>query len=215
LIWRVARAVRACGFAKETGAQLVGRDLSSVAIERATERLAGLGMEERAEFAQGSFEQTGLASASADAVMTVDALQYAPSKRRALAGVARVLRPGGRFGLVAFELDEGRVGGLDFWDDPIGDYRPLLEQAGFEIVSYEQTPNWEEQVAAGFGAIVAERETLQSRTWPRRYRGNGAGSFCHARNCGPTSATSLHTRRASDVGFVGASSNPVSAPGRI
>ena len=147
---------------KETGARLVGRDLSSIAIERATERLAFLGMEGRAEFGQGSFDQTGLATASADAVMTVDALQYAPNKTGALAEVARVLRPGGRFGLVAFELDERRVAGLDFWDDPVSDYRPVIEEAGLEIVSYEQTPDWERQVAAGFGAIVAERETLEA-----------------------------------------------------
>jgi hypothetical protein len=36
----------------------------------------------RAEFRHGSFEQTGLSAQSADAVMTVDALQYAPDKLR-------------------------------------------------------------------------------------------------------------------------------------
>jgi hypothetical protein len=46
-----------------------------------------LGMTGRAEFRQGSFEQTGLAGRSADAVMTVDALQYAPDKTKALAEV--------------------------------------------------------------------------------------------------------------------------------
>lgn len=148
--------------AKQAGARLVGRDLSSVAVERATERLAGLGMEGRAEFGQGSFDHTGLPSACADAVMTVDALQYAPNKKRALAEVARVLRPDGRFALVAFELDEEHVAGLDLWDDPVDDYRPLLEQAGFEILSYEQTPDWQAQVAGGFGAIVAEREALEA-----------------------------------------------------
>lgn len=148
--------------AKESGALLVGRDLSPVAVERAAERVAGVGMEGRAAFAQGSFEHTGLAAESADAVMTVDALQYAPDKPKALAEVARILRRGRRFAFVAFELDAAHIAGFPVWEDPVGDYRPLLEQSGFEILRYEQLPNWREQVAAGFGAVVAEREALEA-----------------------------------------------------
>lgn len=110
--------------ANESGARLLGRDLSPVAVERAKERAATLGMAARAAFAQGSFEQTGIDSASADAVMTVDALQYARDKRKALVEVARILCPGGRFAFVAFELDAERVAGLPVWDDPVSDYRP-------------------------------------------------------------------------------------------
>lgn len=148
--------------ANESGARLVGIDLSSVAVERAKERAVALGMDGRATFTHGSFERTGLASESADAVMTVDALQYAPDKTRALVEVARILHPGGRFAFVAFELDAERIAGLPVWDDPVGDYRPLLADAGFEIQSYEQIPNWQDHVTAGFGAIVAEREALEA-----------------------------------------------------
>lgn len=148
--------------AAQSGARLVGRDLSSVAVERAAECAAALGMSDRAEFGQGSFEQTELASVSVDAAMTVDALQYAPDKTKALIEVARILRPGGRFAFVAFELDPSRVDGLPVWDDPVDDYRPLLAQTGFDTVSYDQTPNWQEQVTAGFGAVVAEQERLEA-----------------------------------------------------
>jgi SAM-dependent methyltransferase len=148
--------------AKESGARLVGCDLSPVAIERANERVPEVGMKGRAEFRHGSFEQTGLPGQSADAVMTVDALQYAPDKTRAVAEVARILRPGRRFAFVAFELDAQRVAGLPVWDDPVGDYRPLLGAAGFEVLSYEQTPDWQSQVEAGFGAVVAERVALET-----------------------------------------------------
>jgi hypothetical protein len=68
--------------AKQSGARLAGRDLSPVAALRATERAAALGMKGRAEFGQGSFERTGIADQSADAAMTVDALQYAPDKAK-------------------------------------------------------------------------------------------------------------------------------------
>jgi SAM-dependent methyltransferase len=148
--------------AREIGARLVGRDLSSVAAERATERAGELGMADRAEFGQGSFEETGLATGSADAVMTIDALQYAPDKTKALTEVARILRLAGRFAFVAFELDAERIAALPLWADPVGDYRPLLEQTGFDVLSYEQIPHWEDHVAAGFGAVLAEREALES-----------------------------------------------------
>jgi len=54
-------------------------------------------MSDTAVFRQGTFEATALDEASVDAVMTVDALQYAPSKTAALAEIARIVRPGGRF----------------------------------------------------------------------------------------------------------------------
>ncbi|MEY2433097.1 MAG: hypothetical protein QOC92_2822 [Acidimicrobiaceae bacterium] len=148
--------------ARQCSARLVGCDLSPIAIERAFERVAELGMEGRASFAQGSFEHTGLPPESADAVMTVDALQYAPDKRKALAEIARILRPARRFAFVAFELDAARISGLPVWDDPVCDYRPLLEEAGFETLSYDQIPSWRQQVADGFGAILEQREVLEA-----------------------------------------------------
>ncbi len=94
--------------------------------------------------------------------MSVDALQYVPDKTKALTEVARILRPGGRFAFVAFELDPERVAGLPFWEDAVPDYRPRLEQVGFDIVRYDQIPNWAEQVAAGFGAVLQQREMLEA-----------------------------------------------------
>ena len=146
--------------AKESGARLVGIDLSPVAAERAAERAVTVGMGARTTFGQGTFEATGLPAESADAVMTVDGLQYAPDKMLALAEVARVIRPGGRFAFVAFELDAERVGDLPVWQDPVSDYRPLLKEAGFEVLSYEQIPDWQQQVSAGFGAILEEQDAL-------------------------------------------------------
>jgi SAM-dependent methyltransferase len=148
--------------ARETGARLIGIDLSMNATRRATERVGPLGMSSRATFCQGTFEATGLESASADALMSVDALQYVPDKTAALMEIARILRPRGRLAFVAFELNPDRVAGLPFWDDAVSDYRPLLEQVGFDINQYSQIPHWEAQVAAGFGAILAQQDTLQA-----------------------------------------------------
>jgi ubiquinone/menaquinone biosynthesis C-methylase UbiE len=148
--------------AKESRAKLVGLDLSPIAVERASERARVLAMSDTAVFRQGTFEATALDEASVDAVMTVDALQYAPSKTAALAEIARIVRPGGRFAMVAFELDVDRVAGLPVWEDPVSDYRPILERVGFDLVVYDQLPRWQERVAAGFGAILAQREMLEA-----------------------------------------------------
>jgi SAM-dependent methyltransferase len=152
--------------AQHSGARLAGRDISPVAVERARESATALGLEARSEFATGTFDDSGIASGSADGVVTVDALQYAPDKLRALIEVARILRPGGRLAFVAFELEAERVAALPAWDDPVGDYRPLLAHAGFETLRYEQIPGWEDRVSAGFGAVVAEREALERELGP-------------------------------------------------
>jgi len=148
--------------AKVSGTRLVGIDLSPMAAKRASERAGPLGMSGKATFSQGTFEATGLEPASADAVMSVDALQYVPDKTAALVEVARIIRPGGRFAFVAFELDPDRVAGLPFWEDAVPDYRPLLEQVGFEINEYSQMPHWADQVEAGFGAILAQQDALEA-----------------------------------------------------
>lgn len=148
--------------AKKTGARLVGVDSSPIAIQRASERARLLGMEQRANFKQGTFDATGLESVSAHALMSVDALQYAPDVAAAFTEASRILRSGGRLAFVAFELDPERVTGLPNWIDPFRDYRPPLESAGFRIDRYEQLPNWTAQVSAGFGAVIDHREKLET-----------------------------------------------------
>jgi SAM-dependent methyltransferase len=109
----------------------------------------------------GAFAATGLASGAVDAAMTVDALQYAPDKAAALEEIARILRPGGRFAFVAFELDPQRIAGLPVWSDPIADYRPLLEAAGLALIAYRQLDDWERRVTATFGAVLHEQAALE------------------------------------------------------
>jgi hypothetical protein len=43
----------------------------------------------------------------------------------------------------------------------VADYGPLLEEAGFTVEAYEETPGWKERLAAAFGAAVSEKETLR------------------------------------------------------
>jgi hypothetical protein len=67
---------------------------------------------------------------------------------------------------VAFELDAAAIAGIPVWEDPVGDYRPLLEQSGFEVTSYDQLPGWRDHVAAGFGAVVDQQNVLEAELGP-------------------------------------------------
>ncbi|MFL5971340.1 MAG: SAM-dependent methyltransferase [Gaiellaceae bacterium] len=62
--------------AAATGARLIGIDIASHALDAARRRAEAMGVAEQADFRAGSFESTGLASASVDGLMSVDALLF-------------------------------------------------------------------------------------------------------------------------------------------
>jgi ubiquinone/menaquinone biosynthesis C-methylase UbiE len=98
-------------------------------------------MSARASFRRGTFAETGLEAGCADGVMSEDALQYVPNKGAAFREMARILRPGGRLVFTAFELERERVHGLAvLGDDPVDDFRPLLEAEGLSVERYEEVP---------------------------------------------------------------------------
>lgn len=147
--------------ARETGAKLVGVDLSAVAVAQANARAAALGLSGQASFVVGTFAATTLLSGAADGIMSEDALQYAPDKRSAFGEAARNMRAGGRLVFTAFELEPARVAGIPVMGaDPTHDYRPLLEAAGFTVDVYEEVPGWPEPMTAAYAAVLAAKETL-------------------------------------------------------
>ncbi|MBI2912937.1 MAG: methyltransferase domain-containing protein [Chloroflexi bacterium] len=147
--------------ARETGAKLIGVDLSPVAVGLASERAEALGLSAVASFQAGSFENTGLQDVSANAVMSEDALQYAPDKGAAMREAARILRPGGRLVFTAFELDPERAAGLPVLGvDTVDDYRRLLQAAGFTIEVYEEAPGWPEPTRTTYQALLDARDAL-------------------------------------------------------
>jgi ubiquinone/menaquinone biosynthesis C-methylase UbiE len=141
--------------AAATGAALVGIDVAETALAAARARAQELLLDDRARFALGSFERTGLSDGAADAVMSVDALLFAPDKAAAIAELHRVLRPRGRLVFTTWDYHsqpEGRPPQLD-------DHRPLLEATGFEVLAYDETEDWRgrlDRANAGLFASVAE-----------------------------------------------------------
>lgn len=147
--------------ARETGARLTGVDISASAVAGATARAAAHALDGVARFVHAPIASTGLEAGSFDAAMSTDALQYVPDKRAALREAARILRPGGRLVVACFELDAARVAGLPVLGaDPVGDYRPLLEEAGFDVTSYAETPAWRERLTSTYQAAADAREAI-------------------------------------------------------
>lgn len=158
--------------ARESGAVLTGVDPSPAGLAAARQRAAAAGLADRARFQQGTLEHTNLADGAAGAVMSIDALQYAPGKRAAFAELARILRPGARAGIVCFEVDPATVAGLPVLGvDPVADYRPLMAAAGLAVEAYEETPGWQERVHAAFSAITAHGGTLIAEMGQRAAEG--------------------------------------------
>jgi SAM-dependent methyltransferase len=147
--------------ARETGANLIGVDLSGVAIGVAAGRADALGLAATSRFQKGSFDSTGLPGGYADAAVSFDALQYAPDKAAAFTEAARALRPGGRLAFTAFELHPERAGELPvLGDDPVDDYREVLATAGLLVTRYEETASWEGRMTAAYSAILEAKEAL-------------------------------------------------------
>jgi len=147
--------------ASQTAAPLIGIDASRVALTRVCDRAKHVEGLLEAVFCVGVFDRLPIQTASADAVMSVDALQYAVDKNAAFLEIGRILRPGGRLAFTAFEVDVDRVSCLPvFGLDPIDDFRPVLTRAGFSVDVYEETERWRDRVRSTYQAVMRELASL-------------------------------------------------------
>lgn len=125
--------------AATTGASMLGVDISPTALADAKARAQALGLGARAEFALGDFCAIPAADGSAQGVMSVDALLFAPDKAAAALEIARVLAPGGRFVATTWDYHAQPAGR----PPQLADHRPVLADAGLEVLSYLDTVDWE------------------------------------------------------------------------
>jgi SAM-dependent methyltransferase len=139
--------------ATATRASLIGIDIAENALEPARERAMAMGLEGRARFRQGTFDDTGLEAGAADAVMSIDALLFAPDKSAALSELRRILRSGGRLVFTSWDYHRQPVGR----PPQVDDHRPMLVSSGFEVLVYDETEDWfarQKQTTAGLLAAV-------------------------------------------------------------
>ena len=126
--------------AAATGASLLGIDIAESALEAAGMRAASLRAD--ATFRLGAFEATGLDDGAVDAVMSVDALLFTPDKAAAMAELRRILRTGGRLVLTSWDYHAQPLGR----PPQVPDHRPIAVAAGFAIIAYEDTEDWQNRV---------------------------------------------------------------------
>jgi SAM-dependent methyltransferase len=154
----IARALRlppdgefvdfACGrggpgmwIARELGAELVGIDFSAEAIAQASERRALFDLAERATFAVGALDDTGLPAGSADGVICIDAFQFGADGVAVASEMRRVLRPAGTVVLTCWEP-------IDASDDALPerlrslDLVASLAGAGFTSIDRQDRSDW-------------------------------------------------------------------------
>jgi ubiquinone/menaquinone biosynthesis C-methylase UbiE len=126
---------------RRSGARVVGVDFSAVAIGQAQRRAQALGLADQAEFRVGELTGTTLSAASVDAVLVVDAMQFAEPKLDALRECRRVLVPGGRLVITSWEA-------VDATDERLPphmrqlDLARQLPQTGFVDVEVTDKPVW-------------------------------------------------------------------------
>jgi ubiquinone/menaquinone biosynthesis C-methylase UbiE len=89
--------------AKSQGVALIGVDFSTVAVQQANDRAALFGLADTARFVVGDLAATGLPDATADAVVSIDALHLAVDLAAAGREVLRILRPGHRLVLTSWQ----------------------------------------------------------------------------------------------------------------
>lgn len=124
--------------AGRSGARLIGVDFSQAAIEQA--RTLADQFEVDCEFRVGDLADTGLAGASVEAVMCVDAIQFQPT-RASFEEMRRVLVPGGRLALTTWEAPDKEDERVPERIRAV-DTRAGLEAAVFVDIEVQERPQW-------------------------------------------------------------------------
>jgi SAM-dependent methyltransferase len=146
--------------AAATGAGLIGIDIAPNALAAARQRAEAMRLRRPAEFREGSFEGTGLPPGSVDAIMSVDALLFAADKAAAVSELRRVVRDGGRFVFTSWDYHRQPVGR----PPQVSDHRPLLRAAGFDVLAYEETDEWQRRISETTAGLLQHVEQLAAES---------------------------------------------------
>ena len=119
---------------RRTGCSVVGLDQSAEMLAAGRERVEAAGLTERIQLVEGSAERLSFPDAAFDALTFTYLLRYVQDPAATLAGLARVVRPGGTIAALEFGL-------------PRGVWRPLWElyvRAGLPVAGRLISPGWHE-----------------------------------------------------------------------
>lgn len=146
-------------FARQRGVTVVGLDITPVRVEGAKQLNALVGLQDVVEPVLGDAMDLPFPDASFDAAVSQEAFLHIPDKLRALREIHRVLRPGARLSFTDWimqkplpqaEQDRMWAGFGAQALQSIPGYEALLRDAGFEVISGEDTTD-------DWGEILAKR----------------------------------------------------------
>jgi SAM-dependent methyltransferase len=129
--------------ARQTGARLLGRDFSPVAVAAARDRAASGDIAGRAAFFVGDMTAIGVGTGIADAVVCIDTIMFPGAHLDALRECRRILAPGGGLALTSWEATNPADERNPQWARRINLVRDLSE-AGFEQVEVANKAAWRE-----------------------------------------------------------------------
>jgi ubiquinone/menaquinone biosynthesis C-methylase UbiE len=136
---------------RESGARVIGMDLSRVAIRQAAERASELGLGDRVRYHVADATALGIEATSVDAVVCIDALQVIAEPGDACREAHRVLKPGGGYGVTTWRT---------------ADHAAVLEEAGFVVELDETIAGWHDYQRRIWEAMLARRAEITSQVRP-------------------------------------------------
>jgi ubiquinone/menaquinone biosynthesis C-methylase UbiE len=148
--------------ARQTGSSLIGIDLSPAGVREARRRRSQFVPVEQASFEVGDLLHLRFADATFDAAMSIAVIWMIPEPARLLAEVARILKRGARFAFTDWDRDLSPPGA----PPPILDHRPLLDDAGFEVLAYEVIPDAEAKRRRVYELYIEREMTLRDEMGP-------------------------------------------------
>ena len=147
------------------GADVTGIELTPARVAGAEELTRRVGLQETARVIEGNILEVPLADASMDAVVSQEAFCHVPNLKRALVEAFRILRKDGRLAFTDWIANEPLTpdDAQLMWDGmviqplrSISDYRHLVENSGFRVLSAtDLTDEW--------GPILRERLAMYQR----------------------------------------------------
>lgn len=143
--------------ARAFSARLTGVDFSPAAVDLATQRAAAFVAPGRARFRVAPFHDTGLPDSAAHAVISVDAVPFAPDRPAALREIHRILAPGGRCAFTA-RIEPGV---------PRRDWPALARAAGLTVEETVTQPFQDEHWQRLYELWLAHADQLRAEVGDR------------------------------------------------
>lgn len=151
--------------AHKYGADVTGIELTPARVAGAQELTKRVGLQDTARVIEGNVLEVQLAEASMDAVVSQEAFCHVPDVKKALTEAFRILRKDGRLVFTDWMANEPLApdDAQLMWDGmaiqplrSISDYRHLVENSGFRVLSAtDLTDEW--------GPILKERLAMYQR----------------------------------------------------